>query len=237
MNKESILYGIIGLLAGLIIGFVAANKMNQSGMQTASNPAGVNPAMANSNMPADHPPVNPQQNAAMMQEVNAAVEAANGQPNSFEAQMRAASGLYQTQNFDKAVEYYLKANKIKPDDYDAIVQLGNANFDGQHYEEAQRWYSMALTKKPDDISVRTDLGLTFVFRNPPDYDKAITEFQGSLQRNPNHKQTLQNITYAFIQKGDTQKAKEHLDKLEKVDPNNGAIADLRSQLEKKTGKS
>jgi tetratricopeptide (TPR) repeat protein len=172
-----------------------------------------------------------------MPQVSAALQEANSQPNSFEAQMRAASLYYQIRNFDKAIEFYQKANKIKPDDYDTIVQLGNVNFDGGNYEEAEKWYTTALSKKPDDISVRTDLGLTFVFRNQPDYDRAIKEFLGSLQRDPNHKQTLQNITYAYIQKGEIQKAKESLDKLEKVDPGNPAIANLRSEIEKKTSKS
>ena len=94
----------------------------------------------------------------------------------------------------------------------------------------------ALAKKPDDISVRTDLGLTFVFRENPDYDCAIKEFQASLQNNPNHLQSLQNITYAYIQKRDAQKAKEYLDRLVKVDPNNSSLPDLRSQIEK-LGKS
>ena len=234
MNKESILYGIIGLLLGCIIGFVFANKVNnQSGTQTRTQ--GTNQTMANSNLPPDHPTI-PNADAAMPQ-VSAALQDANAKPNDFEAQMRAASLYAQIQNFDKAIEFYERANKIKPDDYDLIVQLGNANFDASRYEEAEKWYTKALSKKPDDISVRTDLGLTFVFRSQPDYDRAIKEFLGSLQRDPNHKQTLQNITYAYVQKGDIQKAKDSLSKLEKVDPGNAAIANLRSEIEKKTGKS
>ena len=38
----------------------------------------------------------------------------------------------------------------------------------------------ALEKKSDDIDVRTDLGITFVERKNPDFDRAIKEFQASL---------------------------------------------------------
>jgi tetratricopeptide (TPR) repeat protein len=228
MNKENILYGIIGLLLGCIIGFVFANKVNnQSGPQPRTNPM-----TANSNLPADHPPTGD----GALPEVSAALQEANEQPNNFEAQMKAASLYAQIRRFDKAVEFYERANKIKPDDYDAIVQLGNANFDAGRFEEAEKFYTIALSKKPDDISVRTDLGLTFFLRQPPDYDKAIKEFEGSLKRDPNHKQTLYNITSSFIKKGDFQKAKEYLVRLEKADPTNQDIANLRSQIEKQTGK-
>src|SRR5215207_1211384 len=51
MNKENSLYGIIGLLIGLIIGYAGTNYIN--GGVSASRPD----AIANStSLPADHPP-------------------------------------------------------------------------------------------------------------------------------------------------------------------------------------
>lgn len=230
MNKENILYGVIGLLLGLIIGFVFANKTNQSLLQPRTGTNAANP-----NMPSDHPAIDGSQQG-MTPQVAEAIKAADEQPNNFEAQMRVASMYYQIQNFDKAVEYLQKANKIRPDDYDSIVQLGNVTFDAQRYEEAEKWYSSALVKKPDDIAVRTDLGLTFFLRTPPDYDKAIKEFEGSLKRDPNHKQTLFNITSSYMKKGEFQKAKEFMERLEKSDPNNAEVAKLRAELDKQLNK-
>jgi tetratricopeptide (TPR) repeat protein len=86
--------------------------------------------------------------------------------------------------------------------------------------------------KSDDINVRTDLGLTFIFRDPPNYDRAIQEFNRSLQIDPGHIQTLQNLTVAYTKKGDVEKAKSTLAKLEQLDPSNAAVSKLRDDINK-----
>lgn len=233
MNKENILFGVVGLLAGLIIGFMFANSVNQ---RSAVAPTA--DMRLNSNMPADHPAVPPGSTApggtqgAMGPEVQAAIDKAKASPDDFDAQVKAAEMYYQIERFDDAITFLKAANKLKPDDREIIVHLGNANFDGNHYEEAEKWYSAALAKKADDVSVRTDLGLTFVFRDPPNYDRAIQEFNQSLQTDPNHIQTLQNLTVAYTKKGDTAKANATLTKLEGVDPSNKAISKLKEDIGK-----
>lgn len=89
-----------------------------------------------------------------------------------------------------------------------------------------------MRKKPDDINVRTDLGLTYVFRPNPDYDKAIKEFNGALEKNPNHIQALQNLTVAYTKKGDAANATATLARLKTADATNSAIAKLQSDIEK-----
>ena len=37
----------------------------------------------------------------------------------------------------------------------------------------------------------------FALRQPPDYDRAIAEFRRSLERDPRHEQTLQNLVFAL----------------------------------------
>jgi hypothetical protein len=53
MNKPNYLYGIIGLLAGLIIGYIGTNYINQTYSPAAT--AG-GPAAASNELPPDHPP-------------------------------------------------------------------------------------------------------------------------------------------------------------------------------------
>jgi tetratricopeptide (TPR) repeat protein len=198
VNKENVLFCIVGLLVGLIIGFMFANSVNQNAtLQKATR--------QNSNLPAGHPDLSGEggmTQGGSIPEVQAAIEKARNDPNNFEAQMQAAELFFQIQRFEGALEFLTRANKLKPDDYGVIVQLGNANFDADKYEEAEKWYTTALTKKPDDVNVRTDLGLTFVFRPNPNYDRAIQEFKRSLEKDPNHVQTLQNLTVAYSKKGD-----------------------------------
>lgn len=230
MTKDNVLFGVVGLLLGLIIGFLFTNSINQR-MATGSA------VTQNANtLPAGHPDIGntngaPATGGGMQPEVQAAIEEAKKQPDNFDAQLKAAEFYYQIQRFDGAVEYLKKANQLKPDNYEVIVHLGNANFDGDHYQEAEKWYTAALAKKPDDINVRTDLGLTFIFREPPNYDRAIQEFLRSLESDPNHIQTLQNLTVAYTKKGDAAKANATLAKLEAVDAKNEAIPKLREDIQ------
>jgi len=87
-----------------------------------------------------------------------------------------------------------------------------------------------LAKKADDANVRTDLGLIYAFRDPPDYDRAIEEFKRSLAIDPNHIQTLQNLIVAYSKKDDATKATEMLAKLESIDPKNAALTQLRNGI-------
>jgi len=232
MNKENILFGIVGLLAGVIIGFMFANSVNQQGMVASTSPA---TGASNTVLPPGHPEIQGgqnQQSMASVPEVQAAIDQARKEPDNFDAQMKAAEFYNQIQRFDGAIEFLTRANQLKPNDYDVIVQLGNSNFDSDKYTEAEKWYARALTMKSDDINVRTDLGLTFIFRDPPNYDRAIQEFNRSLQIDPDHVQTLQNLTVAYTKKGDAEKAKSTLTKLEQVDPSNSAISKLREDIKK-----
>lgn len=231
MNKENVLFGVVGLLAGLIIGFMFANSVNQGGASTLAS----SQMRANSNMPPDHPPVPPgttMPGGPMQADVTAAIEQAKQSPDDFDAQIKAAEMFYRIDRLDDAITYLMAANKIKPEEREVIVHLGNANFDADKYEEAEKWYTAALGKKADDINVRTDLGLTFMFRKQPNYDRAVQEFTRSLEIDPNHTQTLQNLTVAYTKKNDAAKASATLAKLEQIDAANTSIAKLKDDIQK-----
>lgn len=238
MTKDNILFGIVGLLAGLIIGFFVTNSLNkQQGFGAVSaSPATSAAAGQTGNLPPGHPDVPPGSNPMGQQagpssaEVQAAIDKAKNEPDNFDAQVKAAEFYYQIQRFDGAIEFLNRANQLKPDDYETIVHLGNANFDADKYDEAEKWYSSALAKKADDVDVRTDLGLVFMFREPANYDRAIQEFKRSLEYNPNHPQTLQNLTVAYTKKGDAANANATLAKLSAADKSNPAISKLQSDI-------
>jgi tetratricopeptide (TPR) repeat protein len=120
---------------------------------------------------------------------------------------------------------------LRPESRETIVALGNANFDSKRYEIAEKWYTAALVKDPKDINVRTDLGLTFLFRQAQDVDRAIKEFRRSLELNPRHEQTLQNMTVAQIKKGNFGEAETMLARLTEVNPGNPSLTKLRTDLE------
>lgn len=153
MSRENLLFAIIGILLGFIVGFMFASSMSQkSAMQqaTASSQA----------MPADHPPVGAQGNQdpqAVRAEVSASLEKARSEPNNFEAQVKAAELYYQIQLYDQAIEFLLKANQLKPTDYRTVVILGMVNLDAGHFDTAEKWYRAAMKMKQDDVMVLAGL--------------------------------------------------------------------------------
>jgi tetratricopeptide (TPR) repeat protein len=167
-------------------------------------------------------------------EVQAAIDNAKQNPTDFDAQLKAAELYYQIQRFESAIEYLKAASELQPDNYDVLVNLANANFDAGRYEEAEKIYTKALVKKPDDLNVRTDLGLTFIFRETPNYDRAVQEFKRVLDVDSNHVQALQNLTVAYTKKSDKAAATETLARLEQVDATNNAISKLRDEIQKIT---
>jgi tetratricopeptide (TPR) repeat protein len=251
MKKENILFGIIGLLIGLIIGFVATNTINRNGYGQATTSAQTAAPAANpqTGQPQFVPPqqvpnqaVKEQPQRAAMPGVQQAIDRARNEPENFEAQIAAAEMYYRIQNFDEAAQYFERANKLQPENYDIIVKLGNIYYDKaetavrggtdgtENFKISEKWYTAALAKKPDDVNVRTDLGLTFLLRQPPETDRAIKEFRTSLEKNPAHELTLQNLAAALQSKGDTAGLQETLTQLGKVNPQNPALERFGSKV-------
>jgi tetratricopeptide (TPR) repeat protein len=211
---KHILFGIGGLVIGLIIGFTVANSINRNAVNQAAQIV-QNPQFPQQTT-AD---VKPQQQGVMMPQIAEILDKAEKEPNNFDAQIKAAEMHAQIQRFDKAAEYYERASKAKPDDYETIVNTANAFFDAKNYETAEKWYLAAIQKNPNDINVRTDLGITFIERQNPDLDRAVKEFQTSLEKNPKHEPTLYNLGIAYFKKGKTEELQKIVQKLEEINPN------------------
>jgi tetratricopeptide (TPR) repeat protein len=228
MTKENILYIVIGLLAGFMIGFFFANSVNQGAMMSAS-PAAVGTQPGSGALPAGHPAV---PGGGSPAEIQAAIDKARQDPTDFEAQMKAAELYYQIQRFDAAIDFLKKANELQPDNYEVLVNLGHANFDAAKYDEAEKIYTKALGNKPDDLGIRTDLGMTFVLRASPDHDRGIQEFKRVLDTDPGYVQALQGLTLAYARKSDKANASATLARLEQTDATNTAIPKLREEIQK-----
>ena len=159
MSRENLLFAIIGILLGFIVGFMFASSMSQ---KQATQLAGA----ASQGLPADHPPIaggggqNAPDPQAMRAEVAGQLEKARNEPNNFDAQIKAAQLYYQIQRYDQAIEFLLKANTLKPTDYQTVVALAVTNLDAEHYDTAERWYRAAMKMKSDDVMVLAGLADT-----------------------------------------------------------------------------
>lgn len=130
-----------------------------------------------------------------------------------------------------------RAYQSNPKDYDLIVGLGNIYFDIGYFNKddaqfikAREFYQKALTEKPNDVDVRTDFGLTYFLSNPPEYEKAIAEFQKSLQVNPKHEKSLQVTAQTLLAQNKVDEAEKFVARLKESNANNQYLVQLESQI-------
>ena len=236
MNKENSLYAIIGLLAGLIIGYAGTHYINGDAPTSRTNTAANASALPSDHASTAGASANSEGDSASKAtggaqgEVMAVIGQARNDPSNFDAQMKAADLFLQINRKDGAIEFYERAARVKPGEFDLLAKLGDATFDLQRFEDAAKWYEQALKIKAD-TTVRMDLGLTYYLRSPRDLDQAVENFRAALKSDPRHEKTLQNLTRALIDKGEKSAAAESLKQLEQVNSKNPAIADLRSRLQ------
>ena len=202
MKKDNILFAIIGTLVGLVIGFSVANQINRSQTAPMLNQTSQN-----------QPSGSDSQGKAASPAVAEAIDKAEKNPDDFAAQMKAGEMFARIKNFDKAIPYFEKADKLKPNDYQTLVIIGNTYFDLRKWVDAENYYEKALAIKSDNIAVRTDYGITFAERENPDYDRAIKEFEMSLKLDPAHEPTLFNLAVVYHKKGDEKNAQDIKEKL------------------------
>lgn len=235
MKKENILFAIAGIFLGFFGGFFLANTLNrrETVQQTAAPISTANPSSLNKTQAADikeaHPPTSgaAQTQGKPLPEVAEKIDRAKNEPTNFDAQIEAGNLYLRIKGTDRAVEFFDRAAQLNPKAFDAVVKLANGFFDAAQYEKAEKWYLAALLRKSGDENVRTDLGITFVERAAPDYDRAIKEFQTVLGTNPKFEPALYNLGIAYFKKGDRAEAAKFLTQLEQINPQSSATAKLR----------
>lgn len=226
---QQILTGIIGLLIGLIIGFVGANRLNENSnsVQTQTD-LNSNPPFNQQIHSADIKEQSP--NGSMIADVQKVLDKAKNEPENAQAQTEAGDMYAKIGRFAEAAAFYENAQKTNPKDFQTNLKLANAYFDSNQFEKAAEFYEQALKIDPNDVGARTDFGITFVERANPDYDRAIKEFESSLKTDPKHEPTLYNLSVAYFKKGDMEKARTALKQLEAANPNSTLIERLNQIL-------
>ena len=177
------------------------------------------------------------------QELREAIQKTDAHADDIDLQKRFGVALYAYVNQTRdprflpdAVRFLKRAAEANPNDRSILVSLGNALFDlGQmgetaRFAEARGYYQKALEIDANDVNVRTDLGLTYYFAEPSDPQSAIREYRKSLEINPRHESTLQNLATALIKTGNRKEAEKTIETLRGVNPKNAALADLEALL-------
>jgi tetratricopeptide (TPR) repeat protein len=136
----------------------------------------------------------------------------------------------------EAVRLLKRAHEADPKNYETTVLVANSLFalaqvgDASNFGEARVYYNKALAAKPEDVNVRTLLGMTYFFGQPSDPERAIKEYRKSLATEPRQEMALQSLAAALIATGAHAEAQQRLEELQKVNPKNATLSNLRAQL-------
>lgn len=241
MDNKLITGGILGLIVGLIGGFLIANAFNRTEINSLRASSVQSPSVAgNSKSKADGFSISDD-------ELKAKIAEADENPENFSYQKNLGSALYRyaTMKNDPALiaesaRILARANKLDETDYDVLVDLGNAYFDvggfnrdNASFQKAREVYMKALATKPDDAAVRSDLAITYFLSEPKDFNKAVEEFQKAIKSDPKQQRALQYLTQTYIQQGKFDDAAKSLAQLRSANPTNDSIQRLESQITSK----
>jgi predicted Zn-dependent protease len=218
MNRENVLFSLVGVGFGLFFGFVFVTWANQ---KAQTKPRATASSASDQATGA----------RASAEETEAAIKRAKENPNDFDAQMQGARACYDSQRYDDAIQLLLHANELQPKNVEPVVALGDVNADAGNYKSAEKWYDAALTMKPDDVNVRANLARVFLISTPPDYERAVAELRRALHADPRNEPALQYLAFALAHQNDERGARDALSQLEKINPDNPVIPRLREEID------
>lgn len=238
MKGKIIWLSVVAVLVSFAGGFLLANALNRNEINQLRAENGRLTSSAAESKQTDS------EAELSDDEVRDRIAAADKNPNDAAFQKNLGLALYryaamkQDANLLAEVGRLLnRAYESNPKDYDVVVALGNIYFDigyfkkdNQPFEKAREFYQKALAEKPNDIDVRTDFGLTYFLANPPEYDKAIAEFQKSLQNNPKHEKSLQVMAQTLLAENKVAEAEKFVARLKEANANNKYLTQLESQI-------
>ncbi len=238
MDGKVFYLSLVAVIVSFVGGFLLANALNRSELN---------------NLRAEIERAKNSQNEATQnqsgltlseEEIREKIAEADRDPNNFDFQKNLGLALYRYAAMKQDAELLSEVGRLlnrafesNKQDYDVAVTLGNIYFDIGYFEKdnaqfqnARKFYLIALEQKPNDADVRTDLGLTYFLVNPPEAEKAISEFQKSLQTNPKHEKTLQVLTQTLLSQNNTLEAEKYLAKLKEVNSGNQYLSEMETRL-------
>ena len=133
--------------------------------------------------------------------------------------------------FDRAIQDYDQAIKLKPDSSPAYFDRGIAHFRKGQYDLSIQDYDQAIRLKPDNAYAYNNRGNDYQLKGQ--YDRAIQDFDQAIKLNPNYLFALNNRGKAYMSKGQFDRAVQDFDQAIKLNPNyTEAISNRRVASEK-----
>lgn len=244
MDRQKILYAVVGLLIGAASGFIFANSANRKEIEALRGEVARGKAGAGQSRPAaGGGPSDAAGGAEAEREARELIARADAQPADANAQRLAAERAYsfalvsgQSALLSDAARLFKRAHEADPSNYDTLLLLANSHLtlglasDPKNFLEARGHYLKALERKPDDVNVHTLLGMTYAYAQPPDPAAAVRSYRKALEGDPRHEMAMQNLASTLIAAGETREAARRIDDLARAHPANKSLADLRAKL-------
>ena len=120
--------------------------------------------------------------------------------------------------YDKAMEQYLIAIKLKPDYIEAHTNLGNVYEKRSMYDKAMEQYLIAIKLKPDNASIYNNIGTIYQLRHMP--DKAIEQCLIAIKLKPDYADPHFNLGVIYYNMGQKENAKKEMMSGLKIMPDN-----------------
>ena len=242
MKSKIIFLTVIALIGSFIAGFMVANSLNKSEIaklrgETVNKPQTTAPASQN-----------PSETTLSEEEIRARLSEADNNPENISFQRNLGMALYKYAAMKQEANILMEVTRLlgrvyenDKKDYEILVTLGNCYFDAGLLKKddstlikSRKYYSEALELQPKDADVRTDLGLSYFLTTPPDVEKALEFYKKSFQDDPSNEKTPQAIARAYFDQNNVAETEKYLALLEKVNPENTNLIDIRSKLKTST---
>ena len=253
VNKQKILYALIGLIAGCAIGFFFANSVNRKELEElrgevarARNSSGASqPQQQQGTRRSANGNAGDAQGESLPteDELRDLIAKADARSDDVDYQRKVGQGVYmyalstgQPALMPEAVRLLKRAHEADPKNYETIVLVGNSLFasaqvgDASKFGEARVYYNKALATKPEDANVQTLLGMTYFLGQPSDPERAIKAYRKSLATEPRQEMALQSLASALIATGALAEAEKRIEELQTVNASNVSLTNLRAQL-------
>jgi tetratricopeptide (TPR) repeat protein len=239
MGTRALWISVIAVILSFCGGFLLANALNRNELTALR---GENDRLKNE---ATGPKTGNNEPSPDEEEmVRSKIASADANPGNFDFQKKVGMAIYlyaaaknDTSLLAESSRILTRANQLNSKDHDVALSLAHSYFDTGYYgkddksfEKAREAYAKALALKPGDADTQTEIGMTWLLVEPPDYARAVTEFQKSLQFDPKNEKTLRFLTEAYARSGNAAEAQKSLARLREANPASPSLSELATLI-------
>lgn len=136
---------------------------------------------------------------------------------------------YKLNDYENAVDYFKRALEKEPDSPDTLTNLSAIYFEKGNLDEGMEYFKQLDEETLTDSTLFYNIGILFFKNNQ--IDLAIEHLSKSLNRNPKYVDAHYQMGLAYLNKGDTAKAKISLEKVIELEPQSEKASLAKNLLE------